>query len=182
MSREEAIAVFKAFMDNPLFSDIHKAAFSIAIHDIKQRHDWDINKLMLVSKTEWEQEPCDDAISRDEVREILAKYHLGESRIAEELNELPSVQHNSNADKKHVENTLDDAISRGAVLNTEYQVKEINGIEYVMLSEVQMKIRKMPLWLGKNCKDCGNEKCKSLGKLPKGHDCSLWQPESEDKE
>lgn len=38
----------------------------------------------------------------------------------------------------------DDAISREAVLNTEYQVKIINDIEYVMLSEVQMKIRKMP--------------------------------------
>ncbi len=36
-------------------------------------------------------------------------------------------------------------------------------------------------WLGKNCKDCGNEKCKSLGTLPKGHDCALWQAESEDK-
>lgn len=24
-------------------------------------------------------------------------------------------------------------------------------------------------WLGKNCKDCGNEKCKKLGTLPKGH-------------
>ena len=57
MTREEAIVVFKAFMDNPLFSDVHKAAFSIAIHDIKQRHDWDINKLILVPKTELEQEP-----------------------------------------------------------------------------------------------------------------------------
>ena len=69
MTREEAIAVFKAFMDNPLFSDVHKAAFSIAIHDIKQRHDWDINKLMLVSKTEWEQEPVIDKI-RAEVEEL----------------------------------------------------------------------------------------------------------------
>lgn len=62
MTREEAITVFKAFMDNPLFSDVHKAAFSIAIHDIKQRHEWDINKLMLVPKTEWEQEPVIDKI------------------------------------------------------------------------------------------------------------------------
>ena len=46
MTREEAITVFKAFMDNPLFSDVHKAAFNIAIHDIKQRHDWDINNLI----------------------------------------------------------------------------------------------------------------------------------------
>ena len=37
-------------------------------------------------------------------------------------------------------------------------------------------------WLGKNCKDCGNEKCKKLGTLPKGYSCALWQPESEDKE
>lgn len=34
----------------------------------------------------------------------------------------------------------------------------------------------LPSWLGKNCKDCGNEKCKKLGTLPKGHDCALWQP------
>lgn len=38
----------------------------------------------------------------------------------------------------------DDCISRQAVLNTEYQVKIINDIEYVMLSEVQMKMRKLP--------------------------------------
>ena len=50
MTREEAITVFKAFMDNPLFSDVHKAAFNIAIHDIKQRHDWDINNLILINK------------------------------------------------------------------------------------------------------------------------------------
>lgn len=37
----------------------------------------------------------------------------------------------------------------------------------------------LPIWLGKNCKDCGNKKCKEFGKLPKGHDCALWQPESE---
>lgn len=36
-------------------------------------------------------------------------------------------------------------------------------------------------WLGKNCKDCGNEKCKKLGTLPEGYDCALWQSESEDE-
>jgi len=36
-----------------------------------------------------------------------------------------------------------------------------------------------PSWLGKNCKDCGNEKCKKLGTLPKGYDCALWRAESE---
>ena len=35
-------------------------------------------------------------------------------------------------------------------------------------------------WLGKSCKDCGNEKCKKLGALPKGYDCALWQAESEE--
>lgn len=36
-------------------------------------------------------------------------------------------------------------------------------------------------WLGKNCKDCGNKKCKELGKLPRGYDCALWQPKNEEK-
>ena len=86
MTREEAITVLKAFMENPLFSDVHKSAFNIAIHDIKQRHDWDINKLMLVPKTEWEQEPCkdesglekpnncEDAISRQAVLDGIDNY------------------------------------------------------------------------------------------------------------
>lgn len=50
MTREEAIAVLEGLSDNPLFSNQHKAAFNIAIHDIKQRHEWDINNLMLVHK------------------------------------------------------------------------------------------------------------------------------------
>ena len=37
----------------------------------------------------------------------------------------------------------------------------------------------LPIWLGKNCKDCGNEKCKKLGTLPRGYSCALWQAESE---
>jgi len=41
--------------------------------------------------------------------------------------------------------------------------------------------KKKPSWLGKNCKDCGNEKCKKLGTLPKGYDCALWQGESEEE-
>lgn len=49
-------------------------------------------------------------------------------------------------------------------------------------SQESEDVDEMPWWIGKRCNDCGNEKCKSLGKLPKGHDCSLWQPESEDKE
>ena len=41
MIREEAIAILKGFMDNPLFSDIHKAAFNIAIHDIEEVADYE---------------------------------------------------------------------------------------------------------------------------------------------
>ena len=54
MTREEAVAVLKAFMENPLFSDVHKAAFNIAIHDIKAHHDWDINNLILINKDNYE--------------------------------------------------------------------------------------------------------------------------------
>lgn len=60
MLREEAITVLKGLSDNPLFSDEHKAAFNIAIHDIKQRHDWDINNMILIFKDNYEpieQEP-----------------------------------------------------------------------------------------------------------------------------
>lgn len=39
---------------------------------------------------------------------------------------------------------MNDLISRQAAIDCEYQVKIINDIEYVMLSEVQMKMRKLP--------------------------------------
>ena len=39
--------------------------------------------------------PCDDAISREAVIKILEKYNLEMSKIAEELNELPSVTQKS---------------------------------------------------------------------------------------
>ena len=39
---------------------------------------------------------------------------------------------------------MDGLISRQAAIDCEYQVKIINDIEYVMLSEVQMKMRKLP--------------------------------------
>lgn len=65
------------------------------------------------------QKPCDDVVSREAVREILSNAHLGESKLAYELDKLPSVnvQRTSNADKKHVENTLEDAISRQAAID-----------------------------------------------------------------
>ena len=39
---------------------------------------------------------------------------------------------------------MNDLISRQAAIDCEYQVKIINDIEYVMLSEVQMKMRNLP--------------------------------------
>ena len=95
MTRENAITVLKAFMENPLFSDEHKQAFNIAIHDIKQRHDWDINNLMLVPKTEWEQESTTkndlgvDCISRADAIKLLENY--GSVEITNKLKDLPSV-------------------------------------------------------------------------------------------
>ena len=54
---------------------------------------------------------------------------------------------------------MSDLISRQAAIDCEYQVKIINDIEYVMLSEVQMKMRKLPSTQPKrekcrNCKYC----------------------------
>ena len=73
MTREEAIAVLKGLSDNPLFSYQHKAAFNIAIHDIKAHHDWDINNLILVNKDNYEsaeQEPI-----LDKIRAEIEKWH-----------------------------------------------------------------------------------------------------------
>lgn len=78
----------------------------------------------LAIRDRFEQEPDDDVVSRKAVKEILAKYYLGESRIAEELNELPSVQRTSNENKKHVENTCDDAISHEDIELRESEDKE----------------------------------------------------------
>lgn len=94
MTREEAVAVLKAFMENPLFSDVHKAAFNIAIHDIKAHHDWDINNLILINKDNYEsleQEPCEDAISRQEVLELIADYDLSMGQVVKGIHALRSV-------------------------------------------------------------------------------------------
>lgn len=50
MTREEAITVLKGLYDNPLFGDVHKVAFNIAIHDIKAYHKWNLNELVLTQK------------------------------------------------------------------------------------------------------------------------------------
>jgi hypothetical protein len=50
-------------------------------------------------------------------------------------------------------------------------------IEYLeSISPLDTNKEELPIWLGNNCKDCGNEKCRKLGTLPKGYDCALWQP------
>jgi len=83
MIREEAITVLKAFMENPLFSEVHKAAFNIAIHDIKAYQDWNINNLILVNKdnyealeqepTEWKQDHAILKAHSDGANEVLDK-------------------------------------------------------------------------------------------------------------
>lgn len=64
MTREEAITVLKALYDNPLCGDVHKAAFNIAIHDIKAYHKWNLNELVLTQKDN-EQEPILDKIKAE---------------------------------------------------------------------------------------------------------------------
>ena len=56
----------------------------------------------------------------------------------------------------------------GAKIGKNYYILKIHSID------------ELPYWVGKNCKDCGNAKCKKLGTLPKGYDCALWQPENEE--
>lgn len=50
MTRQEAIVVINTLMSNPLFSDIHRAAFNIAVHDIKKYQQWNLNELVLRPK------------------------------------------------------------------------------------------------------------------------------------
>lgn len=84
MVREEAITVLKAFMENPLFSEVHKAAFNIAIHDIKAYHDWNINNLILVNKDNYEpieQEPTE----WEQDHEILKAYSDGANDMLDKI-------------------------------------------------------------------------------------------------
>lgn len=102
MTREEAITVLKAFMENPLFSDEHKQAFNIAIHDIKQRHDWDINNLILINKDDYEpleQELCENTVSVQTVLDMLEDINAETDGVGfyyehyvEYVKNLPSVQ------------------------------------------------------------------------------------------
>ena len=87
MTREEAVTVLKAFMENPLFSEVHKAAFNIAIHDIKAYHDWNINNLILVNKDNYEpleQEPVLDKIRAEIEEESYLSYDDNPRHIIDE--------------------------------------------------------------------------------------------------
>ena len=56
MTRHEARVVLNTLMSNPLFSDEHRAAFNIAIHDIEAYHKWNLNELILRPKEEVEEQ------------------------------------------------------------------------------------------------------------------------------
>ncbi len=92
MTREEAVTVLKAFMENPLFSDEHKAAFNIAIHDIKQRHDWDINNLILINKDNYESQEPKSEWEQDHA--ILKAYSDGADDVLDKIRaEIESIEH-----------------------------------------------------------------------------------------
>lgn len=83
MTREEAITVLERLANNSLFSNQHKAAFNIAIHDIKAYQKWNLNELVLTSKDN-KQEPILEKIreqimsnlkSVDIALEVLAEKH-----------------------------------------------------------------------------------------------------------
>ena len=70
------------------------------------------------------------------------------------VQDLPSAQAEIQASLSEIQ--ANDSISRQAALDFDYIVKTINDVEYVMLSEVQMKLRKLPSAQAEiiRCKDC----------------------------
>jgi hypothetical protein len=90
MLREEAIAILEAFTENPLFSDVHKAAFNIAIHDIKQRHNWDINNLILINKENYE--PAEQESILDKIRAEIDKIYERENHSFDCLDVLDELK------------------------------------------------------------------------------------------
>lgn len=115
MTREEAITVLEGLSDNPLFSNQHKAAFNIAIHDIKQRHDWDINNLILINKDNYEsleQEPILDKV-KQAIKEIKneVKFWSDSSKYNEES--LAYVRQAKARSYKHCLEILDKIESEG---------------------------------------------------------------------
>lgn len=100
MTREEAVAVLKALMKNPLFSEVHKVAFNIAIHDIKAYHKWNLNELVLTQKDN-EQEPI-----LDKIRAEIDKIYEREGNSVDCLNALDELK--SFIDKYKAESEVED--------------------------------------------------------------------------
>lgn len=86
MTREEAVIVLKGLMKNPLFSEVHKVAFNIAINDIKQRHDWDINNLILINKENYE--PTEQEPVLDKIRAEIEEYKSRQLTLAISVDDL----------------------------------------------------------------------------------------------
>ena len=77
MTREEAITILKGLMENPLFNEVYKVVFNIAIHDIKQRHEWDINNLILINKENYEPQTfkwCTDCREYDQEKHCCHRW------------------------------------------------------------------------------------------------------------
>lgn len=95
LTNEQAIHVLDVLWYNPLFSEPHKQAFEIGIKAIKaleQETKYCDRNICL--SNEYNGIGCDEcevAISKQAMFNILLKYKLDESRIAEELEELPPV-------------------------------------------------------------------------------------------
>ena len=89
MTREEAITVLEGLSDNPLLGNQHKAAFNIAIHDIKQRHDWDINNLILINKENYE--PAEQEPILDKYQAEIDHLHKYIARLETQITEEPFI-------------------------------------------------------------------------------------------
>lgn len=118
------------------------------------------------------QEPCEDAISRDAVLDEIDDTNrrggfgcrLSYTRCRGHIKQLPSVQRTSNADKKHVENTLEDAISRQAALNSLIDNTHLDGYDLAEALDAIENKEKLPSVTQKpetvtefadRCRECG---------------------------
>lgn len=136
MTREEAITVLKAFMENPLFSEVHKAAFNIAIHDIKAYQDWNINNLILVNKDNYEPITKNDLgvdlVSRADVLKLMQDNwhtHNGDWAMQESMDDiraLPSVTPQEPTDKNFTKADID-AIVKAINAHWELIIDEIRA-------------------------------------------------------
>lgn len=145
MIREEAVAVLKAFMENPLFSDVHKAAFNIAIHDIKQRHDWDINNLILINKENYEPQTfkwCTDCREYDQEKHCCHRWSKVIRDTVQEMKQEPFINKPCVSsgvcehDKKKVLDKIDEIITDALDKSTDQ--KESQTLRWVLdkISEV----------------------------------------------